>query len=292
MANNEMVGKRIQHIRLSHGNTLEEFGKLVENASKGMVSNWERGINLPNKARLARIAEIGSITVDELLYGTSAEHLEIAEKAYEIALNSTPNDSKEGAALRYFNLSQRKILFTDTLNTYFDSMAYNPDSGIEVEMLASFMIVVFFKKYANKIKTNSNLVETIFHDLLEINVHDYPSLGRERFESPDGAYTFFVTEMSGDVNQELIKKIHDKIVDTLLELHKLKKQYPDKPGSNFKEIYAVDNQNMQTRQSPINLGTDKDGVISSIESLWPEKISEDLRNKLLQYYQDWKKSNK
>lgn len=41
--NKEAVGIRIKQIRLEKGLTLEEFGKLVDNASKSIVSKWERG---------------------------------------------------------------------------------------------------------------------------------------------------------------------------------------------------------------------------------------------------------
>lgn len=63
------LGQRIKSIRQSKGLTMEEFGKFFDNASKGVISNWEKGSNIPNNARLKMIAQFGGITVDELLYG-------------------------------------------------------------------------------------------------------------------------------------------------------------------------------------------------------------------------------
>lgn len=64
------VGERIKQIRLEMGYTLEEFGELFNPiASKGVVSKWEKGRNLPNKKRLSDIAFQGQISVDELLHG-------------------------------------------------------------------------------------------------------------------------------------------------------------------------------------------------------------------------------
>ena len=63
------VGYRIRIIRKEKGMTMEEFGKLVGDAKKSAVGNWERGDNFPNNERLKRIAEIGGISVEELLYG-------------------------------------------------------------------------------------------------------------------------------------------------------------------------------------------------------------------------------
>ena len=62
------VGLRIKQIRLNKGYTLEAFGKLFE-ARKGNVQQWENGISLPNKERIANICKVADVTVDELLYG-------------------------------------------------------------------------------------------------------------------------------------------------------------------------------------------------------------------------------
>ncbi|TJZ99872.1 helix-turn-helix transcriptional regulator [Bacillus thuringiensis] len=63
------VGMRIAEIRRDKGLTLEEFGKLVDNAGKSIVSKWEKGSTLPNNKRIKIISEIGDITIDDLLYG-------------------------------------------------------------------------------------------------------------------------------------------------------------------------------------------------------------------------------
>lgn len=60
------VGNRIRSIRMNLGMTQEEFGNLF-NATRSNVSKWERGSSLPNKTRLKAIADIGNMSVDELL---------------------------------------------------------------------------------------------------------------------------------------------------------------------------------------------------------------------------------
>lgn len=67
--NNIAVGARIREIRLARGETLEEFGKHLE-ARKGVICNWEKGRNLPNKRHIKEIADMANISVQELLYGT------------------------------------------------------------------------------------------------------------------------------------------------------------------------------------------------------------------------------
>lgn len=63
------VGNKIKSIRKENGLTQGEFGDKIENAHKSLISKWEKGQNLPNNERLKRIAELGGITVNELLYG-------------------------------------------------------------------------------------------------------------------------------------------------------------------------------------------------------------------------------
>lgn len=51
------LGKRIKVIRVSLGETMEQFGQRF-NTSKGTVNNWEKGRNAPNKANLKKIADL------------------------------------------------------------------------------------------------------------------------------------------------------------------------------------------------------------------------------------------
>lgn len=67
--NNKIVGARIKEIRSEKGMSQEEFGSLISNAHKSLVSKWEKGQSLPNNERLKKIAELGNISVNELLYG-------------------------------------------------------------------------------------------------------------------------------------------------------------------------------------------------------------------------------
>ena len=76
-AHKHIIGNRIKSIRLELGDTLEEFGLRIARVlnvqsskapNKSLVSRWENDLNLPNKERLKVIAELGNITVEELLY--------------------------------------------------------------------------------------------------------------------------------------------------------------------------------------------------------------------------------
>lgn len=66
------VGQRIKKIRINAGLSMEALGKKLS-TSKGSVNNWEKGKNLPNVNRLKKIAELGNISIDELIYGDLRE---------------------------------------------------------------------------------------------------------------------------------------------------------------------------------------------------------------------------
>lgn len=82
MSNTEL-GNRIKDIRKKLGKSQEEFGKLFDPpAPKSAVSRWEHG-GSPNKRRLAKIARLGGISVDELINGTLEDAMiNILNEAY------------------------------------------------------------------------------------------------------------------------------------------------------------------------------------------------------------------
>ncbi|MBF2233391.1 helix-turn-helix transcriptional regulator [Staphylococcus epidermidis] len=72
------IGKRINHIRTNIGDSMTAFGERIDANSpikSGVVSNWENGIQIPNKKRLKRIAEIGNVSVDYILHGSIIHYI-------------------------------------------------------------------------------------------------------------------------------------------------------------------------------------------------------------------------
>ncbi len=55
---------------------MKEFGEKAGHAPRGSVNSWEKGVNLPNEERLKRIASMGNISVNELLYGSFKKYIE------------------------------------------------------------------------------------------------------------------------------------------------------------------------------------------------------------------------
>lgn len=120
---NKKIGSRIKDIRLSRGWTLEDLGERLH-TSKVTVFNWEKGRNKPNKDNLKKIADLGNITVDELLYGSQQE---VALKAIDDALN----EFIESDSVMYFSYEDDKQRYNELLRELFykhttdDSFAFS-----------------------------------------------------------------------------------------------------------------------------------------------------------------------
>lgn len=82
--NKKEIGRRIRGIRISRGFTLEEFGQFF-NAGKSNVSQWERGLSIPNADRMYKISKFANITVDELLYGSNQDIEELYKKLIRLS---------------------------------------------------------------------------------------------------------------------------------------------------------------------------------------------------------------
>ena len=111
----QQVGERIKQIRFDNSMDQSTFGNQFNPpASASNVSRWERGINLPSKKRLIKIAELGNVSMDFLLHGSFASDIEIKElvKKYDNGIANQQDLKELNAAVidfAIFNGKQRKI---------------------------------------------------------------------------------------------------------------------------------------------------------------------------------------
>ena len=56
---------------------MQKFGGIIDDAPKGSVNSWEKGVNLPNEKRLKQIAILGNVTLNELLYGSFKDYADM-----------------------------------------------------------------------------------------------------------------------------------------------------------------------------------------------------------------------
>jgi len=86
--NKVTVGKRIHEIRTSLGYSMEEFGKLIGDSPRSSVNNWEKGISIPKKDKLEKIALLGNTSSEKVLYGSLNEYLfNLVKQNLHIELN-------------------------------------------------------------------------------------------------------------------------------------------------------------------------------------------------------------
>src|SRR5699024_3137500 len=115
--NKKDVGLRIRFIRKNKGMTLDDFGDLLNpQASDSIVSRWERGVSLPSNERTKQIAELGNISVDELLYGSSVRNY---------VINLLSNDEE----YNYDDPIQKKAT-DDTISCFDDTNLTNEEMDI------------------------------------------------------------------------------------------------------------------------------------------------------------------
>lgn len=78
------IGKRIREIRKNQCNTLDQFCiRLDDSVIRGTISNWENGTYLPTLKRLEKIANIGNVSVNYLLFGSEQDVLNSILEQFE-----------------------------------------------------------------------------------------------------------------------------------------------------------------------------------------------------------------
>ena len=92
------IGNKIRELRIGHGLTQAELGKLV-GVSMQAVSKWERG-GTPDIEVLLSLAEYFGVTLDEMFGRTINDNCQLADMLY-YALLHTPEKNRMEQACRY-----------------------------------------------------------------------------------------------------------------------------------------------------------------------------------------------
>ena len=117
---NKKLGIKIKALRSSLNLTMEDFGKLVGNSTKGSVHKWENNITKPSRQKLIKIAELANKTVNDFLNEESFE-LSIYEANYlyktvrhkEKQINNIKNILKQYESFSEEELNSQVDLFED-----------------------------------------------------------------------------------------------------------------------------------------------------------------------------------
>ncbi|MEI5993864.1 helix-turn-helix domain-containing protein [Candidatus Enterococcus mansonii] len=88
--NKKRVGERIKEIRTNLGYSMDEFGQLVGDSPRSSVNNWEKGVSLPKKEKLDKIALLGNRMPEKVLYGEADEYLyDLIEQNFGVRLSNS-----------------------------------------------------------------------------------------------------------------------------------------------------------------------------------------------------------
>lgn len=176
--NKKELGKRIKSIRQGLGKNLEDFGKLMPTvANRSLVSAWENGRYVPSNERLKAIADIGDITVDELLHGNQKDRL----------FNLLCSAMEENSKVYSEDLVKSVIKYLDTYDNLTDTIVSinDPEKSADYEDQS---IRNFLRTNLNGfMKYNSNLDFNQPSQIVDLFIRYINTISREANKTYSGA---------------------------------------------------------------------------------------------------------
>lgn len=308
---NKIVAQNISMIRHNLGLTMDEFGRRVNNASKSNVSKWEKGSSLPNSTRIKRIAELGNISVNELLYGSDFKKYEAGKKVYDKLLSNDRLDNYEKKAMLAFDASETKKLIIKAVNNAYESTSSlgrlsKPISISNKGLFPLQLKSVFEEQYQKDNKTNTNLILKTISDLENIteavNSYKYYVDSRETFSAQNSTMNFGIDIVEGSISEELVKEISKETNALTESLETLIDKYPDKGKKLEGNIWGYDDNDesgsevVAVKQISLDsdgkIHTEKDNtgnlhledrqIVKELSSTLQQAITETVNNKLSQ----------
>lgn len=290
------IGKRINNIRLDLGMTMEDFGKIF-NTSKGTVNNWEKGRNLPNKANLKVIAELGGVSVEKLLNPDSITQEELikAKKIYDERYSEkfsrfNFNDDEIENILKeaILNTKQAEKNIEKIRNEKIDSRYYNGILSSQIEGAIERML-------SEQISDNYTLFNYIFVRLDKLMDEVYL---QDDYVIPDGTSVSWIKEDGFNLEllnmiQKEFEEFYSKLLDLMdnypevgkrkhLELHNYPKMSSEK--INYRDIDDFKNQLLAIITLKDGFGFKDTSTIPLEDMEIAKEIIENSRDEIEEYY--------
>ncbi|KAA9293730.1 MULTISPECIES: helix-turn-helix domain-containing protein [Aerococcus] len=207
--NKDNVGKRIKKIRVDRGWSLEAFGEKIEDppVKPGIISRWENGKSLPNNQRIKAIADLGGITVDELLYGSKNEVLndliittykDFSSDNYLYWLQKRPQDfekilsriKEKLSTIKRDNLINKSDIYKDKIEEWLEGELYrgerNDKNTIDYLNIIVFDALFTLEDFIDDPLTKEavkkgNISKKTYEEV--INLHDFLNKTRDHYLS-------------------------------------------------------------------------------------------------------------
>ncbi len=174
------IGEKIQHYRKKLNISQEELGNQLS-VSRQSVSLWEKDVTMPTVDNIKRLAEIFSVTVDQLM---STEEVEQETESKEILYTLTEKDVKKvrfSFSARYIYMIIFLVIISILWRAYLP--AYNGEDktalclllGIAVGLLAGYIgtIVTIKRNFAYLVKNCTRRVYSMkfLDDCLQLKIY-------------------------------------------------------------------------------------------------------------------------
>ncbi|MGX7329473.1 helix-turn-helix domain-containing protein [Enterococcus bulliens] len=169
------TGQRIRISRKEKGLSMEELGqKLTPPASKGAVSNWENGYNLPNNNRLKQLSDILDVSTTYLLNGDKYAALLYNQDIEAIDFNRIKSLNKSLVSIVIKNkITSKEVpeIFDDNGKVLIDQQLYKLFKDYDCKQL---------KLLSSKLSFNSLENLSLYYALCEkLNIENELSLFNE-----------------------------------------------------------------------------------------------------------------
>ncbi|MEB6069977.1 helix-turn-helix domain-containing protein [Enterococcus faecalis] len=197
------VGERIREIRTNLGYSMDEFGQLIGNSPRSSVNNWEKGVSLPKRDKLEKIALLGKMMPDQVLYGRADEYL------YDLIDQNLGVKFNDGILLEIFeSIPEEKRSYDDmmwlTVAKYFID---NGRMGKVVGELVYTSMIGMSNLYAGRYKNefieqseNFNQLEIMYYIYAEVEnnrLHVIPFSPNEKNKKLFFEFPTFIEEKAG-----------------------------------------------------------------------------------------------
>ncbi|MEI4605874.1 helix-turn-helix transcriptional regulator [Bacillus cereus] len=227
--NKEKVGERINNIRVAGRWTFEEFGTLINNTSRGNVSNWISGRNIPTKEKLNLIAVLGKVKPEFLLYGDMEEYsyeffrdykgTELDQEFWNsfrgiLTKKGIPYGEKE-------RMIQYALMAKDTLIGDTEFRQFSQCKGVKVETVCYYDV--------EKNTQYRRYYLPLLDDLLRTN-NGHKYVNHNNYEA-----IFYTLDLLRNIDDEMIKQEVLSIIINLSQISTPNKMMLDKDYQGLKE---------------------------------------------------------
>lgn len=176
----EQLGQRIKEIRMKKGLKQDEFGKLINDATKSMVSKWERGITSPSSDRQKVLIELGesvgvtlfpSNDLEELQKFIEREYSDVYDEYIKLQLRESGDRFR-----RLLDITDKDSLKVEAVNHVLSRSLEERLSPDQIEeQLYDYLNVRFNEMLLEFPQSDLEVIDVLTHNiqLMEENLQSY-----------------------------------------------------------------------------------------------------------------------